>query len=416
MRIDRRVLPGTTFDDTGSQAIIHADQNPANARGANAVDLQSVRTLATQVASGPRTFIGSGQNNLCSGTSSGIVCGDTNTNTGLNSLIACGLSNSLTASTGGCFIGTGFANSIPGFGALNSIITGFLNSMGITVVGSAIVTGNACSITSGSYNGILAADQCILSGTGSAIVAGVQCNVAGVGATVVGGNGHVVDCDYSAIISGVQNSITSGRGFFANTIINGNLNNIGTSRQYCQILNGVGNSVEDNFTTIIHGSFVECNTPREIAWGGVSDSEEGRGLVQNSNFVLSIDTTNATTTRTSVDSTTASTTNQINIPTDRTLSMLIHVTAMEQRTGGSDSASFLRRVVIQNLNGTTALVGSVQTIGTDIGSNAGSPPAGWAVSITADNTNDQLNLSVTGAAATNIRWVARVESSQAGYT
>jgi hypothetical protein len=54
----------------------------------------------------------------------------------------------------------------------------------------------------------------------------------------------------------------------------------------------------------------------------------------------------------------------------------------------------------------TALVGSVQTIGTDIGTDAGAPPAGWDVTLSADTTNGGLSVTVTGAAATTIYWTA----------
>lgn len=61
--------------------------------------------------------------------------------------------------------------------------------------------------------------------------------------------------------------------------------------------------------------------------------------------------------------------------------------------------------------GTTAAsmtISAVDTIGTDRGSNAGAWPAGWAVAITADTTNGAIDIQVTGAAATNIRWTTGI--------
>lgn len=86
-------------------------------------------------------------------------------------------------------------------------------------------------------------------------------------------------------------------------------------------------------------------------------------------------------------------------------------------SGGASNACFKRRVLIKrDANAaSTALVGSVETIGTDIGSNAGTPPAGWAVTITADTTNGALNVAVTGAAATNIKWSALVDINETIY-
>lgn len=377
--IEIRTLPGTTFDATGSQAIVHADQNIADARGANAVDLQSVRAASTQVASGAQSFIGSGLNNTVSGAQSGIICGSSNINSGLNSMIACGTQNLLSATGGGCFIGTGALNQIPGAGLLNTIITGFINTVGPTNLGCAIITGNQCSIPSGNYNAIVTGELNNCSGSYSGIVSGINNSANGL-ANFIG--------------SGADNTITSG---------------------LSSILNGANNSVSNDNSTILGGSGVQTSASYEVSWGGVRQSSTN-GTAQCSQYTLIANTTNATATRTSISGTTATALNQISIESDRTKAFHIHITAMQQRTQGSASAYFQRKVLIQNLNGTTALVGSVQTIGTDIGSNAGGPPAGWAVSLTADNTNDQLNLTVTGTAATNIRWVARIDSVQVGYT
>lgn len=43
-----------------------------------------------------------------------------------------------------------------------------------------------------------------------------------------------------------------------------------------------------------------------------------------------------------------------------------------------------------------------------IGSNGGSPPAGWATTIAADDAHDALSISVTGTAATTVYWLANV--------
>jgi hypothetical protein len=50
----------------------------------------------------------------------------------------------------------------------------------------------------------------------------------------------------------------------------------------------------------------------------------------------------------------------------------------------------------------TSLIGSVQTLGTD--QSAGSPS--WTFALTADDTNEALQLEVTGAASETIQWRA----------
>ena len=64
--------------------------NGGNVRGANAVDLQTLRSSASQVASGDGSFLSAGYHNTVSGTWSGIVGGALNTVTGIESFIGGG--------------------------------------------------------------------------------------------------------------------------------------------------------------------------------------------------------------------------------------------------------------------------------------------------------------------------------------
>jgi len=77
------------------------------------------------------------------------------------------------------------------------------------------------------------------------------------------------------------------------------------------------------------------------------------------------------------------------------------------------SARFVRSFQIDRPTtaASTTLVGSVQTVGTDTGTNSGTPPAGWAVSITADTTNGAPQFQVTGDSST-INWTAAIHYVQ----
>ena len=44
-----------------------------------------------------------------------------------------------------------------------------------------------------------------------------------------------------------------------------------------------------------------------------------------------------------------------------------------------------------------------------------SAPTGWSIALSADTTNGGLAVTVTGAASTNIRWVATVHTSEVTY-
>ena len=88
-------------------------------------------------------------------------------------------------------------------------------------------------------------------------------------------------------------------------------------------------------------------------------------------------------------------------------------------TGGTDNAYFKRRLLIKRgaNASTTAFVGSVQTIGTDIGSGSGGVvPTGWDVSFTADTTNGSLNMYVTGWSTSAISWTAKLAVTEVGRT
>lgn len=93
----------------------------------------------------------------------------------------------------------------------------------------------------------------------------------------------------------------------------------------------------------------------------------------------------------------------------RTYSCVVNICA---RKDDGTSKQFLRQFVIKNTGGTTAIAGTVAILGTDSG-DAGATT--WSVAITADNTNDVLQIAVTGAAATNIRWLCRLETTEVSY-
>ena len=85
---------------------------------------------------------------------------------------------------------------------------------------------------------------------------------------------------------------------------------------------------------------------------------------------------------------------------------VLDINVIGQQDTGAAVAAWNIKVVIKNTGGTTALVGSpVTTVITNT--------PGWAVAVTADDTNDRLAVTVTGAAATNIDWKASITAAVA---
>ena len=80
------------------------------------------------------------------------------------------------------------------------------------------------------------------------------------------------------------------------------------------------------------------------------------------------------------------------------------------KSDGSAGAHYIRKVAIKNVGGTTSLIGSVSTIGIDVEDNTS-----YDVAITADNTNDALDIKVTGGVSETLRWTIHIEGVEITY-
>lgn len=127
-----------------------------------------------------------------------------------------------------------------------------------------------------------------------------------------------------------------------------------------------------------------------------------KGTSQYSRFVAARKTTNNTATELMLDASSS----RLTIPSGTVFSCLINIVGT--KSDGSAVAQFVRKACIKNVAGTTSLVNSVETIGTDSASGTG-------VSITADDTNDALKIEVTGIASETWRWVASIEGVEVAY-
>lgn len=100
-------------------------------------------------------------------------------------------------------------------------------------------------------------------------------------------------------------------------------------------------------------------------------------------------------------------TSRLTIPSGKTMSAKVTVKGI--KSDGSAKARFVRLVEITNVGGATTLDTAVEAIGTDYN------PSGCVCDITADNTNDALDISVTGITAETWRWVAVVDGLEIAY-
>ena len=136
------------------------------------------------------------------------------------------------------------------------------------------------------------------------------------------------------------------------------------------------------------------------------------GDAQNGSFVLRRATTDATATQLTTNNGAGSATNQVILPNNSAYSFSGTIIAREQASAGSDYASWeIKGALLRDANAASTVLGN----GIQNKLYATSGASAWAIALTADTTNGGLKIEVTGAASTNIRWVATVNTSEVTY-
>lgn len=133
------------------------------------------------------------------------------------------------------------------------------------------------------------------------------------------------------------------------------------------------------------------------------------GDAQTGTFILRVATTNATPTVLCTSGAAPGTTNQVILPNNSAYAFTGTVVARQQASGGTASAAWKIEGLIRREGSaaTTTLIASTVT--------AIDNTPGWTLALSADTTNGGLAITATGAAATNIRWVATVQTSEVTY-
>ena len=203
-----------------------------NARGNNAVDLQTLRSNANEVAASNNSFIGGGWNNkITGGNYGGIVSGRSNT---------------LGSNAWYTFIGAGMNNSISGSSVDYSVIAG----------------GNTNTISSQ-----------------HSVISGGQSNTASTNthATVVGGQSNTSSGGYS--VSGGQSNTASGN----YSVVLG-YNNVGNNTGSVSL--GYGNTVSGN-TSMAGPRACTASNEGTVALGFASQATGGRSYAFGSGAIAS---------------------------------------------------------------------------------------------------------------------------------
>ena len=436
-----------------------------NARGSNAVDWQTLRSVASMVASSTGSVLVGGQNNSSTSYTSFVGAGANNTASGANASVVSGNANN--ASGQFAFIGAGASNV--GAGLYNVIGGGFTNSgtanaavttQSATMNGTTAVTlsGSNANIKVGqyisgtsigidTYVAAISGTSLTLSkiATGSTtntlsfftphgIVVGGGNNQATGSYSFIGGGGDAGTAANRNVASGDWSFVGGGRGNtasgVASSILGGGTDGTGA---LSNLASGIGSVVIGAATTasgdysIGFGRNALSSGSRSFSFGTASTT---RGITANtvfsaSNFpisgtagvqqtallVLGRETTDATATALTCNSSAAGTTNQVILPNNSAYYFKGSVIA--NVTGAANGAAWsIEGAIMRGANAaSTVLIDtpSVNRVACSAGATA------WVVAVTADTTNGGIRVTVTGVASTTIRWVCKLETTEVTY-
>ena len=189
-------------------------------------------------------------------------------------------------------------------------------------------------------------------------------------------------------IGGLLNSAGGAYSFVAGTGCSTGLN----SNSSVALGNGATNTVA--------GKFSFAGTYYSIAFG----------TAQMGMMCLSNTTPGAAATVLTSTGAAASTTNQLILPDATAMAFSGIVVARQKATGGTQSAAWSVSGLIRRETGagTTTLVASTVTVISNV--------PGWTLALSADTVNGGLAVTATGAAATDVRWHVKLDSSETTYT
>jgi len=251
---------------------------------------------------------------------------------------------------------------------------------------------------------------------------GTNSNSTGNGSAVIGGSSGLASGQSSGVLAGASgtasasNSVTLGGSGVAATATNsatvGGSSN-GASASAATTLGGTNNTASSTDSTVLGGGYATTRaTVSSITLPGCnSPITATAGVSQSRLMVLARETTNATATVLASNASAAGTTNQVILPNNSAFYFRGEVICGV--TGAGDTKGFFIEGAIKRgaTAASTVLVGTptVTSSYADIGA------ATWTLTATADVTNGGLAITATGQAATTIRWVAKIFTTEMTY-
>jgi hypothetical protein len=284
------------------------------------------------------------------------------------------------------------------------------NARGSYAIDLQLIRNNANQVARGtSHSVILGGSNNTSSAFNHSVVCGGESNTASNNyAVVCGGQTGTASAVNSFVAGGQSNTASGGWSFAANSNntasgqsahVLGNQNTASGTDAFC--CNGNNQSTANRASALGHQALANRINMQAYASGSFSNTT-GSGDAQRARFVLR----NKTTTNSAVELFLDGSSTRLTIPSGKYLTGTINIAGI--KSDGTAAASYIRQFSIKNVAGTTSLVGTVNTIGTD-------EAASTSISITANDTNDALKVEVTGIASETWRWVAAVDVVEVAY-
>lgn len=270
-------------------------------------------------------------------------------------------------------------------------------------------------------NAFAAGGSAVASALQSAVVGGQLNTASGTASIVLGGTSNTASSTSSAVLGGASNSASSGNN---SVVIGGNSNSatgnsavvVGGSTNFASgfssvVLGGSGSFSNANSSTVICGQGATARSINSVGVFHNFNALGGSGFSQSEVLILAAETTNATLTSLRSDPFTAATTNQLVLPNNS--AYYVRGSCIANVTGGGNTKAWSFEAAIKRgaNAASTAIVGAV--IKNIVAADAGAST--WDITVSANTTNGCLQVQVTGQAATTIRWVCRLDSTEVAF-
>jgi hypothetical protein len=346
-------------------------------------------------------FIGGGFTN--SGTANAAVTTQSATMNGTTAVTLSGSNASIRVGqyiTGTSIAGDTYVAAISGTSlTLSKVASGSSTSTLSFFTPHGVVVGGGNNQATGSYS--------FIGGGGDAGTAGNRNLASGDWSTVGGGRGNQAT-GYGAIVCGGSDPFFGG----------GNL----ASGPASAVLGGAQNTASGYQSTVLGGTANLASGPASRASGHYANTRSivgafangyngfgsfSAGTCQYVTYLLQAGTTDATPKAATADGNAASTNNQVIMPNNS--AYIFRGEVVSGVTGGGNSKSWTIEGLIKrgaNAASTTLVGVTVMSPFGDVGA------ATWTIAVTADTTNGGLAVTFTGQAATTIRTVAQIRTTE----